>query len=132
MSHAVKGDARMQPSRLLDPAKTRKSLPLSEQDLVDIARLRKETPGQYESYVDIQPDVWAKLRIVVSGRHATLYVNDAPQPILIVNDLKGPMTGGRVALWVGPSSVGYFSHLTIHSTPASRGAAGGAGSGQLR
>ncbi len=95
-------------------------------------RLRKETPGQYESYVDIQPDVWAKLRIVVSGRHATLYVNDAPQPILIVNDLKGPMTGGRVALWVGPESVGYFSHLTIHSRPASPGAAGGAGSGPQR
>ena len=95
-------------------------------------RLRKENPGQYETYVDIQPDVWAKLRIVVSGRHATLYVNDAPQPTLVVNDLKGPMTRGRVGLWVGPESVGYFSHLTIHSTPASRGAAGGAGSGQLR
>lgn len=34
----------MPPSRLVDPAKTRKSLPLSEQDLVDIARLRAETP----------------------------------------------------------------------------------------
>ena len=34
----------MLPSRLVDPAKTRKSLPLSERDLVDIARLREETP----------------------------------------------------------------------------------------
>ena len=34
----------MLPSRLADPAKTRKSLPLSEQDLVDIARLREATP----------------------------------------------------------------------------------------
>jgi hypothetical protein len=92
-------------------------------------RLRRENPGQYESYVDVQPDVWAKLRIVVSGRHATLYVNDAPQPALIVNDLKGPMTRGRVGLWVGTESVGYFSHLTIrHSTPASPGAAGAAAS----
>lgn len=31
-------------SRLTEPAKTRKSLPLSEQDLADIARLREETP----------------------------------------------------------------------------------------
>jgi hypothetical protein len=31
-------------TRLTEPAKTRKSLPLTEQDLADIARLREETP----------------------------------------------------------------------------------------
>jgi ectoine hydroxylase-related dioxygenase (phytanoyl-CoA dioxygenase family) len=31
-------------SRLMEPAKTRKSLPLTEKDLADIARLRQETP----------------------------------------------------------------------------------------
>jgi hypothetical protein len=31
-------------SRLDEPAKTRKSLPLTERDLADIARLREETP----------------------------------------------------------------------------------------
>jgi hypothetical protein len=31
-------------TRLTDPAKTRKSLPLTEKDLADIARLREETP----------------------------------------------------------------------------------------
>ena len=30
-------------SRLTEPAKTRKSLPLTEQDLADVARLRQET-----------------------------------------------------------------------------------------
>jgi hypothetical protein len=30
--------------RLADPAKVRKSLPLTEKDLADIARLREETP----------------------------------------------------------------------------------------
>lgn len=34
----------MVPSRLTEPAKARKSLPLTEQDLMDIARLRTETP----------------------------------------------------------------------------------------
>jgi ketosteroid isomerase-like protein len=77
-------------------------------------RLRRETPGQYESYVDIEPNVWAKLRIVVHGRNMKLYVNDAPQPNLVVTDLKGPETRGRIGLWVGPESVGYFSHLTVH------------------
>ena len=31
-------------SRLTGPAKTRKSLPLTEKDLADVARLRQETP----------------------------------------------------------------------------------------
>jgi hypothetical protein len=31
-------------SRLAEPAKTRKSLPLSEKDMADIARLRERTP----------------------------------------------------------------------------------------
>jgi hypothetical protein len=31
-------------SRLTEPAKTRKSLPLSDKDLADIARLREDTP----------------------------------------------------------------------------------------
>ncbi len=31
-------------SRFTEPAKTRKSLPLTEKDLADIARLREETP----------------------------------------------------------------------------------------
>ena len=31
-------------SRLTEPAKTRKSLPLTEKDLADVARLRQETP----------------------------------------------------------------------------------------
>jgi len=31
-------------TRLMEPAKTRKSLPLTDQDLADIARLREETP----------------------------------------------------------------------------------------
>jgi hypothetical protein len=95
-------------------------------------RLRDSTPGQYESYVDIQPDVWAKVRIVVVGRHAALYVNDATQPTLVVNDLKGPMTRGRVGLWVGPESVGYFSHVVIRSTPGHSGVVVGAAHGQLR
>jgi hypothetical protein len=43
MGHRVKGSA-MKVSRLTEPAKTRKSLPLSERDLVDIARLRAEAP----------------------------------------------------------------------------------------
>jgi hypothetical protein len=30
-------------------------------------RLRKEHPGVYEAPADLQPDVWTKIKIVVSG-----------------------------------------------------------------
>lgn len=77
------------------------------------ARLRKEAPERYESYVDLVPGEWTKLKIVVKGLQAWLFVGDAPQPILIVNDLKHGETQGQVALWIGLGSEAYFSNLRI-------------------
>jgi hypothetical protein len=79
----------------------------------DFARSRQEAPEKYESYVDLQPGVWAKYKIEVEGRKARLYVNGAEQPCLIVNDLKHEPREGGVALWVGPGTEGYFSNLKI-------------------
>jgi len=79
----------------------------------DFARSRQEAPEKYESYVDLEPGVWTKYRIEVDGRKARLYVNDAQQPCLIVNDLKLEPREGRVALWVGPGTEGYFANLKI-------------------
>ncbi len=79
----------------------------------DFARLRRESPEAYESYVDLEPGAWTKYRIVITGRHARLYVHGAEQPCLIVNDLKEGDTEGAVALWVGPGTEGYFSNLKI-------------------
>jgi hypothetical protein len=76
-------------------------------------RLRKENPGVYESYVDIEERAWTKLKIVVSGTKAQLYVNDAAQPCLIVNDLKLGDSRGQVALWTGSDTEAYFSQLKI-------------------
>ena len=83
----------------------------------DFARLRKESPEKYESYVDLQPGVWTKYRITIEGRKARLYVHDAEQPSLIVDDLKMEPREGGVALWVGPGTEGYFANLKI--TPGS-------------
>jgi hypothetical protein len=79
----------------------------------DFARSRKEAPEKYESYVDLEPGVWTKYRIEVSGRTARLYVHGAEQPCLIVNDLKLEPKAGSVALWVGPGTEGYFANLKI-------------------
>lgn len=77
------------------------------------SRLRSETPGQYESYADLVPGEWTKLKIEVSGTKALLFVNDSPQPVLIVNDLKAGDGHGSVALWIGMGTEGYFSNLRI-------------------
>jgi hypothetical protein len=80
-------------------------------------RLRQETPGRYESYVDLLPNVWTKIKIEVRGDHARLYVNDNPQPVLIVNDVKtGATARGSVALWLGPGTIAHFRTVTV--TPA--------------
>jgi hypothetical protein len=77
-------------------------------------RLRKETPGKYESYVDVQPGVWSKVKIEVHGDRARLYVNDAAQPCLIVNDVKsGASARGKIALWIGLGAVGHFRNLVV-------------------
>ena len=76
-------------------------------------RLRDETPGKYESYVDLVPGEWTKVRIEVSGVKLRLYVNGAPQPVLIVNDLKHGDGSGSVALWIGPGTEAYFSNLRL-------------------
>ncbi|WP_029297167.1 hypothetical protein [Chryseobacterium hispalense] len=77
-------------------------------------KLRKETPGQYEAYVDILPAEWIKIKIVVRDETAKLYVNGASQPTLIVNDLKqGKNIRGSIGLWIGPGTLGHFTDVKI-------------------
>ena len=76
-------------------------------------RLRQENPGVYESYVDIEPKAWTKIRVVVTGTKARLFVNGGDQPCLIVNDLKLGEAHGQVALWNGSDTEAYFSRLKI-------------------
>ncbi len=76
-------------------------------------RLRKDSPGVYESYADMDTGAWTKMKIMVSGTKALLYVNGAPQPALVVNDLKLGDSHGQIALWAHNSTDAYFSNLTI-------------------
>ena len=77
------------------------------------SKLRKEAPGQYESYVDLMPGEWTKIKIEVNGIKARLYVNDSPQPVLVVNDLKHGDSRGVVALWIGMGTEAYFADLRL-------------------
>jgi hypothetical protein len=76
-------------------------------------RLRSETPSKYESYVDLTPGAWTKIKIEAHGDKARMYVNGAGQPTLIVNDLKHGQSKGAIALWIGPGVVAHFANLTV-------------------
>ncbi len=77
-------------------------------------RLRKETPEKYESYVDLVPGEWTKVKIDVRGTQARLYVHDQKQPTLVISDVKTGANGkGAVALWLDVGTVAHFRNLTV-------------------
>jgi hypothetical protein len=76
-------------------------------------KLRSESPGVYESYVDLVTGEWTHLSVTFNGKRAQLYVNRAAQPVLIVNDLKQPPAAGGVALWIGSETEAFFRNLKV-------------------
>jgi hypothetical protein len=78
-------------------------------------RLRKEAPGEYESYADLGLNEWIKLKIVIKDAQAKFFINENKQPSLIVNDLKhGSNSSGAIGLWVDVGTEGFFSDLKIY------------------
>jgi hypothetical protein len=76
-------------------------------------KLRAESPGIYESYVDLVSGAWTRVRIEVDGQKARLFVHGAAQPCLIVNDLKQAPQAGAVALWIGQGTEAFFRNLRV-------------------
>ena len=79
----------------------------------DFQVLREKFPEKYETYVDMVPNEWTKLKIVVEGRITKLYVHDQEQPTLIVKDMLNKTTIGGIALWVGGSTEAYYRNMKI-------------------
>ena len=77
-------------------------------------RLRKEAEGKYESYADMGLNEWIKMKIVVQRAQAKLYLNDNPQPVLIVNDLKlGADNSGAIGLFVDGGTDAFFRDIKV-------------------
>ena len=76
-------------------------------------RLREESPGVYEAYVDLEPGIWTPMKIEVDGSKARLYVNGATQPTLVVNELKHGGRPGRIALWAHVETDAYFGPIAV-------------------
>lgn len=80
-------------------------------------RLREEFPGVYESYVDLLPGRWTKMKVEIAGISAKLYIDGSEQPCLVINDLKKGDREGLIGLWLHATTLAHFADLkiTIHN-----------------
>jgi hypothetical protein len=80
--------------------------------------LRHAWPWVYESHADLRLDAWTHIKIEVTGRTAKLYLNRNPDPILVVDGMKGLDLHGGVSLFTFVDQEGYFSNVSItHAAP---------------
>src|SRR5262245_40669447 len=77
-------------------------------------KLRTEQPGKYEKPVSPPPDPngWFHARVVVASPKVSVFVNDAKEPCLVVDQLSDRKKG-LVGLWVGNTSGGDFANFKI-------------------
>jgi len=77
-------------------------------------KLRTDQPGKYEQAVNPVPDpnAWFRARVVIANPTASVFVDDAKAPCLVVN-LLNDRKKGLVGLWAGNNSGGDFANLTI-------------------
>ena len=80
----------------------------------DWKKLRDAHPGKYEFAITPppDPDSWVKLKLVISGKTVNAFVNDSEKPALTV-ELLNDRPKGKVGLWVGNGSDGWFRNLKI-------------------
>ena len=84
-------------------------------------RLRGEHPGQYEKAITPAPDPngWVHARVVVAYPKVSVFVNNAAEPSLVVDELSDHKSGW-VGLWVGNGSGGEFANLKVSSATVTR------------
>jgi nitroreductase len=107
---------RPQNSRHKDPARRGHTVQYISNPKHTWYYLRETAPEKYEAAVDIPPDEWFHVKVVVDDEKAEVFVNDAESPSLVVDDLKHGKSQGSVGVWCGNTSAGTFANLKV--TPA--------------
>ena len=103
-----------------DPARRIRAVQYISHPTYTWQKLRAEQPGRYEQAVNPVPDpnAWFHVRVVVASPKVSVFVGDAKEPSLVVNQLSDRKKG-LVGLWVGNNSGGDFGNVKI--VPASAG-----------
>lgn len=78
------------------------------------SKLRAEHTGIYENEVKPvpNPEKFFHAKIVIMNKDVSVYVNNADEPCLVVKTLNDRKKG-KIGLWMGNGSDGYFSNLKI-------------------
>jgi hypothetical protein len=100
--------------RAEDPARRLRAVQYISHPTYTWQKLRAEHPGRYEQPVSPVPDpnAWFHVRVSVAGPKVSVFVNDAREPSLVVDQLSDRKKG-LVGLWVGNNSGGDFANLAI-------------------
>ena len=100
--------------RAEDPARRGHAVQYIAQPIYPWQKLRAEQPGKYERAIDPVPDpnAWFHVRVVVARPKVSVFVDDAKEPSLVVDQLSNRKKG-LVGLWVGNNSGGDFANLKI-------------------
>ena len=77
-------------------------------------KLREERTGEFENEITTppNPDDWFKAIIHVKDKIVEVYINDNPEPVLIVNRLTS-IKSNKMGVWTGYGSSGRFKNLII-------------------
>jgi hypothetical protein len=80
----------------------------------DWSELRGKYPGKYEAGLlpAPAPNSWVGLKLVLEGKNLSAFVNGADKPALNI-ELLNDRARGKLGLWVGNGSDGWFRNLTI-------------------
>jgi Domain of Unknown Function (DUF1080) len=97
-----------------DPARRLRAVQYISHPTYTWNKLRTEHPGKYEQPVNPVPDPngWFHARIVVASPKVSVFVNDAKEPSLVVEQLSDRKKG-LVGLWVGNTAGGDFANFKI-------------------
>ncbi len=98
--------------RAADPARRNHAVQYIALPAHDWQSLRSQYPEKYEKPVVPvpSPDEWFHVRIVVEHPKVSVFVNEASEPCLVVEQLSA-RKAGWIGLWVGNNSGGEFANL---------------------
>ncbi|NDV43257.1 family 16 glycoside hydrolase [Flagellimonas sediminis] len=102
------------PFNFNDPEKQDHMMQYIAMPHLDWKKLREEYPGKYENTISPapQPNDWFHVTLNINYPEVKVYVNHSMTPSLVVEQIN--LSGhGKIGLWVGESSEGWFKNISI-------------------
>jgi hypothetical protein len=100
--------------RATDPVRKAHAVQYIANPNYDWPKLRADFPNKYEQPVssDLDPNQWFHVKINVSGKKISVYVNGNNKPVLEVKSLVNT-SGKMIGFWVGNGSNGEWKNFKI-------------------